>query len=547
MASKVLTFVRNIFSRERYGFSGEDGPRYKNTRYNNVQGQSSGYGALYSQGMSGGDGTTNTAQEDLLTRYADYEDMDEYPELSAALDIVADDATQTDHLTGKIVHIKAEDSKIQEMLEACFHTNIRIDEKAWEICRTMCKYGNDFEEHVITDSEGLIDINFLSPPQTRRIDDEDQSLLGYVYDKSGQFSISTEEFDERIRDRELNQQRYMDTGRQTNVLEDWEATHFRLRSKQRGAQYGWSFLESARWTVKRLSMLEDAAILYKISRAPQRFVFNVDVGDLPPNEALGYVNKVKQQLKKQKIINPQTGKLDLTSNAWANDEDFFIPTRKDKASMEVDTVGGFDSQFYIDDLEYFKDKLYAAIKIPKDYLNYSEDSVSKANLSQEDIRFARTIIRIQRELRTGFINMGRVHLAALNVDPDMVDFDIFMTPPSSIFEMAMMEVRQAQLDIAENYRAFVDDYWIMTNILKFSDDEIEEIKERLKKQNAEDDPFGENRFPTIESLKRKTGTEVKKILEDFGLEAMMKDPKIGKRLQELKKLGKDMKPLLSKK
>lgn len=763
MANKTISFLRNIFKRDNYHAGREDGQANRASQYHALSNGLLGQGMLGTQqSIYGGDHNDQSMSDDLLTRYADYESMDDVPELSTALDIVADDATQSDHINGHAVHIKAEDGKIAELLETAFHDNIRIDEHIWEIARVLCKYGNNFEEHIITPNEGLIGLKFLSPPQVRRIDDEDDSLLGFVYDRSGQFAISTEEFEARLKNRELNDRMFFESGRNTNVYEDWELTHFRLRSKQRGSQYGWSFLESARWTVKRLLMLEDAAILYKLSRAPQRFVFNVDVGDLPPNEALRYVENVKKKLKKEKIVNPKTGKLDLTSNTWANDEDFFIPTRKDKPSMSVDSVGGFDAAFYMDDIEYFKDKLYAALKIPKDYLNYSEDSVSKANLcvvpetkiplidgrtvtmeqliqehregrenyvysvdengnfksgkitnalwtrkntqvlrvrldnneyldctpdhpimmrngeyvkaedlapgdslmpyyvrkstgklegyteilnpstekyvmvhrlvcdqfnkdrnnkvihhrdfnklnnqisfmdfanqylggyklcrkghsynhkvisvelledkrdtcditvekyhnfaiesgivihnSTEDMRFARTIIRVQRALRTGLVNMGRVHLAALSYDPDLVDFDIFLTPPSSIFEMAMMEVKQAQLDIAENFRAFVDDYWIMTNILKFDDQEIEEIQQRLKKQNEADDPFAEQRFPNFESRQRKMNPEIKKMLEDHGSEVLLKDKgPVGQRLRELKELSMEIKGLLTKK
>lgn len=554
MANKVLGFIRNIFARDNYTGGKEDGPKYRSSKYHSIQSPNSGFGSVLNQNMYGGNGTggfsnDGTLQEDLLTRYADYEDMDEIPELSAALDIVSDDATQSDHITGQIVHVKAEDTSIADALNTCFHTNLRIDEQIWEICRTMLKYGNDFEEHIVTESEGLIGINFLSPPQVRRVDDPDGGLLGFIFDQSGHFQMNTNDFEKRLQDRNYNEQQYAESARSLNVLEDWEVTHFRLRSKQRGSQYGWSFLESARWTVKRLVMLEDAALLYKLTRAQQRFVFNVDVGDLPPNEALNYIDKVKNRLKKSTIVNKETGKLDLSPNVWANDEDFFIPTRKDKPSMSVEDVGGFDSSFYMEDLDYFKDKLYAAIKIPKDYLNYSEDSVSKANLSTEDMRFARTIIRIQRELRTGLINMGRVHLAALGHDPDTIDFDVYMTPPSSIFEMAMMEVREAQLSIAGEYREFVDDFWIMTNILKFDEEEIKEINARLKKQKEEDDPFGENRFPTVESRGRakRISSKKQKELDMLGEEIFKKDRKSTKALKELKELAADLKQVLRKK
>lgn len=977
---KVLSFIRNIFKRDNFG--AEDGPKYKKFKFSAFDGPNvGGYGSLYSQGSNYGGSYAEGMQEDLLTRYADYEDMEEVAELSSSLDLISDDATQTDYMTGQIVHIDCEDDKISELLNTCFHKNLRIDEEIWEMCRVTCKYGNNFEEHVVNEHDGLIGLNFLPPAQIRRIDDIDGSLLGFVYDKSGQFAISTEEFEKRLKDRKYNEQEYLQSHLMTNVLEDWEVTHFRLRSKHRGSQYGWSFLDGARWVTKRLLMLEDAAILYKLclrgdskiwtdkgvslikdiqegdvvysysennkliktnvvykkhngkdrifrvfsmhrdlyanathpvlveetirqgsgrpvlkikkyvevqhlnpdihrfvtpkkneqdfdiirlkkpdgekrawlkqsiidqgfkrkvswqksgvsqpygiefslgerslpyetavnicedngydsnqsleikevwsgieelnlptyidadfarwfgfmlgdgyvmqtvdqngfnhsrvgfalgsdsfinnkyitlfkkfvgrvfvstsekklgsccvnskpfsefmilngfisgaknkrlpqwvfqvsqdlkmeflhglmdadghwesvqhserrgsiefltaklelcneamvndvrdlcfqmgivctrvitrtreggriingnrkplptttsyavlvsfktmpdteaikgieevdiddiwdigvsstehnfiadgvvvhnTRAPQRYVFNVDVGDLPPNESLRYLEQVRQRIKKEKYVNPRTGKLDLTAGLGANDEDFFIPTRKDKPSMAVETVGGFDTAFYMDDIEYFKDKLYAAIKIPKDYLNYSADSVSKANLSTEDIKFCRTVIRIQRALRTGLINMGRIHLAALGKDPDMVDFDIYLTPPSSIFEMAMMEVRQAQLSIAESYRAFVDDYWIMANVLKFTDEEIAEIQERLKKQKGEDNPFSEERFPKVVENK-KMNKEVRSMMDEMGMEAFKKDPEIKDSIFAMEEMGEEIKRALKKK
>jgi hypothetical protein len=490
-------------------------------------------------------GPTNTMEEDLLSRYADYEDMDEQAELNTALDLISDDSTQMDTITNEIVHIHSEDKKVQSILEECFRKNLRIDEEIWEMTRTTCKYGNAFQEHVINETDGLISHIHLPPPQMRRIDDEDGSLLGFIFDRGGQFAMSGDEFFKRLNDRKLNEQEYLKGFRNNNVYEDWEVTHFRLRSKHPGAQYGWSFLEGARWVNKRLQLLEDAALLYKLQRAPQRYVFNVDVGDLPPNEALRYVDAVRAKIKKQKYVNPNTGKIDLTSNVITDTEDFFIPSRKDKPAMNVETVGGFDSAFYMEDVQYFKDKLYSAIKIPKDYLNYSEDSVSKANLATEDSRMARTVLRVQRAMNTGLDNMARVHLAALGHDPEMLDFNIYLTPPGGVFEKMMMEVRTAQLEIAEKYRAFVDDYWIMSNILKFSDEDISAIQERIKKQKAQENPFGETRFPTLES-KRVMHTEVKKILEDFGLEALLRDHKLGPKLKDLAEHAEDFKYLLKK-
>ena len=268
------------------------------------------------------------------------------------------------------------------------------------------------------------------------------------------------------------------------ALEDWEVGHFRLRSKQRRSIYGYSVLEPARWIWKRLMLLEDAAMVYRLQRAPQRYAFYIDVGDMPPKEAMAFLHKIRQQYKKTKFYNPQTGKLDLKFNPLSQDEDFFVPVRKGVQQTKIDVVGSPSWQ-HMEDIEYFRLKLYAAIKVPKVYLG-SEAPRAKGVLSQEDVRFARTVLRLQRELRNGLKKMARVHLAALNINPSAVDFEIHMTTPSSIFELAQLEVRNARADFAQRMNQFVSLHWILQRIFGLSDSEIEYIiKERHQEQLAD--------------------------------------------------------------
>jgi hypothetical protein len=238
-----------------------------------------------------------------------------------------------------------------------------------------------------------------------------------------------------------------------------------------------SVLEPARWIWKRLMLLEDAALVYRLQRAPERYAFYVDTGDLPPPEALAYVNRVRQNFKKTKYVNPSTGKVDLKFNPLSQDEDFFIPVRKGAESNRVEVLGAPSWQ-HMEDIEYFRDKLFAALKIPKSYLG-QEEGVNRATLGSQDVRFARTVLRIQRELRNGMGKVTRVHLAALNVDPKSVEYDIHMTVPSAIFELAQLEVRNARADLAGRMREFVSLRWMLNKIFGMSDSEIEEIiKER---------------------------------------------------------------------
>lgn len=425
-------------------------------------------------------------EHDLLARYVDCEEMDDYPEIATAIDIFADDSSQPETHLSRTLWVTSKDQTIQENLDDLFHKTLRMDEDIWEIARTLVKYGNDYEEILVTE-EGVKGLNFLAPPTVRRIEGPRGELFGFVQDYKGRFGYSPAEFQQIMANRSAMRS---GTGKPGNVagmervsaLEDWEVVHFRLRGKHRRSVYGYSVLEPARWIWKRLMLLEDAALVYRLQRAPERYAFYVDVGDLPPGEAMAYMNRVRQQHRKKKYVNPSTGKLDLKYDPMSQDEDFFIPVRAGAESTRIEVLGAPSWQ-HMEDVEYFRDKLFAAIKIPKAYLAQSE-GVNRSILSSEDVRFARTVLRVQRELRNGLAKVARVHLSALNIDPAAVDFDINMTVPSSIFELAQLEVRNARADLAGRMAPFVSMHWMLANVFGMSDDEITTVMKE-KEEDSE--------------------------------------------------------------
>jgi hypothetical protein len=260
---------------------------------------------------------------------------------------------------------------------------------------------------------------------------------------------------------------------QVSALETWEVAHFRLRGKHRRSVYGYSVLEPARWIWKRLMLLEDAAMIYRLQRAPERYAFYVDVGDLPPGEALAFVNKMRQQHRKKRFVNPSTGKLDLKFDPLSQDEDFWVPVRKGVEGTRIEVLGGPSWQ-HMEDVEYFQNKLFSALKVPKAYLAQDEN-VARAVLSSEDVRFARSVLRVQREVKNGLAKVARTHLAALNIDPYATEYSIHMTVPSAIFELAQLEVRNARADLASRMREHVSLPWVLKNVYLLSDDDIETI------------------------------------------------------------------------
>lgn len=305
-----------------------------------------------------------------------------------------------------------------------------------------------------------------------------------------------------------------------SAMEPWEVVHFRLRGKHRRSVYGYSVLESSRWIWKRLLLMEDAAMIYRLQRAQERYAFYVDTGDLPPEQALAFVNRVRQQHRKKKFVNSSNNKMDLKFAPISPDEDFYVPVRKGVEGTRIETLGSPSWQ-HMEDVNYFRSKLLAALKVPKAYLA-QEEGASKSVLSSEDVRFARSVLRVQRELRNGLKRMGRVHLAALKVDPSRVDFEMNMTVPSAIYELAQIEVRNARADLATRMREHVSLNWVLANVYGLTDSDIE----RVIKERSEDVVREGKAQAEVEKMSMQAQQAAAPPIEGFG------PPPSIKRLQE---------------
>lgn len=536
-----MGFPRNIVQRLRHALRGDKGKQAstqlaRGTRlavpdsYNMLS--TFGYDAL-SDWLK--------VEYDLMARYVDYEEMDEYPEVASSLDIYADDATQPDTVKGKSLWVDSKDVVIKQRLTELFDHQLRLDEDLWEIARTLVKYGNDFEELIITPEQGVVGMNFLPPPTIRRVEGVKGELLGFLQDLRAQFTMTPDDFKQMLVDRDNVAPGTEHENLASVPFDDFEVVHFRMRGKYRRSIYGFGALESARWIWKRLQLMEDAALIYRLSRAPSRYAFYVDVGTLPPKEAMGHVNRFKNQLKKQKFVDPVSGKLNLKWNPLAYDEDFFIPVRDGKKSAEIDTVTGPSWQ-HMEDIEYFLRKLYSALKVPKSYLNYGDDESGKqkGTLSQEDVRFARTVIRIQRELRNGVKKIGRVHLAALGIDAPDNAYDIGMTVPSAIFELAQVEVKNAKLEFAEKIGAYVSQYWIMSKVLGFSDEEIADISRQRAREGQAGVGPGAQGGGMSEAKLFAGNPKHERLVEDNFHGLLLQNKQLGRRLLELQALTEEI-------
>lgn len=402
---------------------------------------------------------------DLMLRYADYENMDDTETISAALDVYADNATVADTIHGQVIWGVSKDKVIRDIINDLLTRRLRIEDESWTAIRTLCKYGDVYAE-IVTNEHGVLGLNWLPPPTMRRIVDHLGTLIGFVQDASGEFAfnLTTREDLDRLRGQQGGP-----AVQSAVFFQPWEVVHWRLRGKRMRSLYGVGLLDSARWVWKRLLMLEDSSLACKLMKAPARFAFYIDTGEIPPREARALVDDVRRRYKKRRIVDPSTGKLDYRFNPLANDEDFFVPTRAGKDATRIEVLNGPD---YDDTnvLEYFRKKLYTAIRIPPQYLGGTEVT-NRAALTQEDVQFARLIQRIQREFVVGLNQVVRVHLAALNIDPDSVRWALRMPTPSSIFEMQQVEVWNARAGLAAALQQFFTSPWIMANIFHLSDED----------------------------------------------------------------------------
>ena len=417
--------------------------------------------------------------QDLMARYFDYEEMDEYPELSASLDLYADDATQVDSATHKTIWATSKNVRVAEILNDLLHNRLRMEEDAWGLVRTIGKYGDHYGEILLAE-DGVVGLNYLPATTVRRIEDLGGRLLGFVQQLSGN-AVSPQAFMLLLEKRKAKGEAPRDPN-EPIAFEDWEVVHWRLRSKHMRSVYGTSIIDSARYAWRRLVLMEDAAVLHKLTKAPGRFAYYIDTGDMAPQQALAYVEQVKQKFRKKKYVDAQ-GKLNFQSNPMGMDEDIWIPVRGGKESTRIDNLGGADWQS-LDDVSYFREKTFTAARTPPSALGIGGEG-SRSSLAQEDVRFAKATTRLQREARNGIKKVCRVHLIAKGIDPNSVEWDVHMTVPSTIFELAQLEVKGSQAQLAAQLLDFFDKSYIRRNVFGISEAEDEAIGLRMTAQQRE--------------------------------------------------------------
>ena len=396
--------------------------------------------------------------------FRDYDSMDMDPIIGAALDIYADEATSRNEF-GKVVEIKTNNEQIKELLDNLFYDVLNVDFNLWPWTRNLVKYGDFFLHLEIADKLGIIGVQPLSTYEITRVEGFDPNNWQAV--KFVHTPLATKS---------------MFVAGQKQEYENYEMAHFRLLSDTNFLPYGKSFLESARRLWKQLSLMEDAMIIHRIVRAPQKRIFKIDVGGIPPNEVDQYVQRIINKSKKTPYVNSTTGEYNLKYNIQNLMEDFYLPVRGSDSGTEITNLDGLEYS-PIEDIDYLKNKMFAALKIPKQHLGYIEDGNSKATLAGQDMRFAKTIERLQRIIIDGLEKIAIAHLYAQGIDDtELTNFELSLTLPSVIYEQEKVNLWTAKIELIQkmDQLKIISKDWMYKNILNFTFEEAELQREALK-------------------------------------------------------------------
>jgi hypothetical protein len=406
--------------------------------------------------------------------YADYEAMDTDAIVASALDIISDECTLKNE-SGEVLHIRSSDENIQKILYNLFYDVLNIEFNLWSWTRNMCKYGDFYLKLEIAEKFGVYNVIPFSAFNILReegMDPKNPSYVRFRYDPASASAGA------------VNASAWANFSTNNNIdngifFENFEMAHFRLLSDMNFLPYGRSYLEPARKLFKQYTLMEDAMLIHRITRAPDRRIFYVNIGQIPPAEVDNYMQRMISKMKKTPFMDEKTGQYNLKYNMQNLLEDFYIPVRGGDQTTKIDNLPGLNYDG-IQDVEYLREKLFAALKVPKAFMGYEKDLTGKATLAAEDIRFARTIERIQRILVSELTKIALVHLYTQGYDGEaLTNFELSLTTPSIIYDQERIALLKEKVDLAKQIQEsnLMPSDWIYDNIFHFSEDEFDELRD----------------------------------------------------------------------
>tara|TARA_R100000951_G_scaffold24760_1_gene20998 strand:+ start:4147 stop:6057 length:1911 start_codon:yes stop_codon:yes gene_type:complete len=406
--------------------------------------------------------------------YSEYDSMDTDAIIASALDIISDESTLKNDM-GEVLQIKSSDEDVQKILYNLFYDVLNIEFNLWPWIRNMCKYGDFFLKLEISEKFGVYNVipyNAFHMERQDGYDSEHPASVRFRFEAEGisnpsnygMYNVPTSDFENE--------------NARNIYFDNYEVAHFRLLSDTNFLPYGRSYLEPARKLFKQYTMMEDAMLIHRIVRAPEKRMFYINVGNIAPAEVENFMQKTISKMKRTPYIDQQTGEYNLKYNMQNLMEDFYLPVRGNDQSTKIENLSGLQWDG-IQDVEYLRDKLFAALKVPKAFMGYEKDLTGKATLAAEDIRFARTIERIQRIVLSELEKIALVHLYTQGYkDDSLINFELNLTTPSIIYDQERVALMKEKVDLAASIidNKLLPTDFVYEHIFHLSEDEYDEYR-----------------------------------------------------------------------
>ena len=407
------------------------------------------------------------------TLYSEYDSMDTDAIIASALDILADESTLRNDM-GEVLQIRSSDEDVQKILYNLFYDVLNVEFNLWPWIRNMCKYGDFFLKLEIAEKFGVYNVIPYTAYHIERIEGfgmQDPNEIKFRYDPDGVAASSYGYYN------------VPNSGQQANSIyfDNYEIAHFRLLADMNFLPYGRSYIEPARKLFKQYTLMEDAMLIHRIVRAPEKRIFYMNVGSIPPQEMESFMEKTINKLKRTPYIDQQSGEYNLRYNMQNLLEDYYIPVRGGDTSTKIDTLAGAQWDG-ITDVTYLRDKLFAALKVPKAFMGYEGEVGGKATLAAQDIRFARTIERIQRIITSELYKIALVHLYTQGYkDENLTNFELSLTTPSIIYDQERVALLKEKVELATALMEskLLPTDWIYDNLFHLSEDQYDEYRDLI--------------------------------------------------------------------
>lgn len=411
--------------------------------------------------------------------YRDADLMDAFPEIGAALDIVSEESTITND-KGMIVNVYSKSDRIKSILEDLFVNRLNIQLTGQMIIRAMCKYGNQFMLLDVDNKNGVKGWKQMPVFNMERIENGIQNPYG----AGASIAVNGITKD----DADMSTQFiWLDDNNSQIPFRDWQIAHFRLLTNSLYLPYGVSYLNAARRHWRMLSLMEDMMLIYRLERSIERRVYKIFVGAIDDADVQAYVERIANEFKRTPIVDPMTGQIDLRKNILSVDQDIFIPVRDENAPTPIDTLSAAQNMTALDDIKFVQNKVLTALRIPKSFLNFEEAAGEGKNLALMDIRFTRTVNRIQQAFLMELTKVASIHLFLLGFNDELNNFTLSMNNPSTQAEGLEIENMQKKIDVVRdavsdpgNGLPVMSQTRALKQIMKWSEKEIKENLEEIR-------------------------------------------------------------------